>query len=72
VFVKYKVNDILLYNCQGVITSGIITKIVIIADGIIYDMDSGDAIREDIVISYLGNAEVISEDFYDKSENVIS
>lgn len=64
---KYNIHDILLYNSQGVITSGIVTKIIVIADGVIYDMNTNEAIREDVIISYLGNAEKISEDFYENS-----
>lgn len=63
-YTKYAINDILLYNSQGTITTGIIVKIIVVSDGTIYQMDTNDAIREDIVISLLGNAEVLSDDFY--------
>jgi len=62
--IKYALHDIFLYNCQGVIKSGIVVKIILI-EGALYELDTGVTILEENVIAHLGNAKEIQEDFYE-------
>lgn len=62
---EYNVNDILVYNSQGTIDVGIVVKIVILSDQVLYELNRDCTILEDNVISWCGNAEAINNNYLD-------
>jgi len=65
--VKHNMYDIVVYNHQGVLGVGIIVKIEVIGEDsdVLYSLDNGAIIREDVVLEYVGNVKRIEERVYD-------
>ena len=63
--IKYEVNDVVLYNSQGTLDVGIIVKIIIIKDQVLYELNRECTILEDNIIQWCGNAEVMQDLYLD-------
>ena len=63
---KFNINDIVVYNHQGVIGVGIIVKIEIVGEDAdqLFSLDNGAVIREDVILEYVGNVKRIQERVY--------
>lgn len=66
---KFKMYDIVLYNHQGTLKTGTITRIIQITSDpteAVYELDSQVAIMEDNVLKLLGNMEELKKEVYDE------
>ena len=65
----YDLHDIVLYNHQGTLKTAIIVKVIMISDSELYEMDNSATILREDILTLLGNAATISEDFYGSNKN---
>jgi len=64
----YKIYDIVLYNHQGTLKTGTITRIIQMTpdeDETLYTLDSQVTIMKDNVLKILGNMEDLKKEVYD-------
>jgi len=56
-----------VYNHQGVLNVGIIVKMTILGEesDVLYQLNNGETILEDVILEYVGNVKRIQERVYD-------
>ena len=67
IITKFNINDIVVYNHQGVLNVGIIVKMTILGEesDVLYQLNNGETILEDVILEYVGNVKRIQERVYD-------